>query len=57
MPKVKNVGEREYVGGELYAQPGEVIEVSAAEAAYLLSADCPSKFEAVEEKKADKAGK
>lgn len=57
MPKVKNVAETEYTNGEIgNILPGDVVEVSAKHAEYLLSPECPGSFEAVaEEPKKKKA--
>jgi len=49
--KVKNVGANEYVSGEFHAHPGEVVDVAETHAAYLLSDECPGKFEAVKANK------
>jgi len=55
MAKVKNAGSIDYTG-IVEAPAGHVVEVSDAQAAYLLSPDCPGEFEAADEKKA-KGGK
>lgn len=53
--KVKNIGSIDYAGA-VEVPAGHVVEVSDEQAKYLLSADCPGQFEAVDEKKA-KGGK
>lgn len=55
--KVKNVGEFEYVSGELHVAPGEVVDVAADKAEYLLSEDCPGKFEAFKDEAPKGKGK
>jgi len=50
--KVRNIGTGNYVGpGNLIVGPGEVVLVDDRAGAYLLSDDCPGKFEAVVEEK------
>ena len=59
MVKVKNAGAVDYTG-VVECRAGEVVEATDAQAAYLLSPDCPGEFVAADEKpaaKAPKAGK
>jgi hypothetical protein len=54
--KVKNAGTADYTG-IVECRAGELVEVSDEQSKYLLSAECPGKFEAVDEKKAPKGSK
>lgn len=45
--KVRNIASNVYIGPSLTVHPGEEIEVADAQGAYLLSADCPGRFEQV----------
>lgn len=50
--KVRNIGTGRYIGpGGLIVEPGELVLVDDRAGAYLLSDDCPGKFEAVVEEK------
>lgn len=54
MAKVRNIGN-DYIGTRVEVRAGEVAEVSDETAAYLVSSDCPGRFERVEEAPAPKA--
>ena len=57
MVKVKNVGSGIYADGVLFLVVGDVAEVSEQKAAYLLSDECPGKFEEVKAEAAPKQAK
>lgn len=55
MVKVKNIGNAYFSAG-LEVAAGEVVEVSEERAAYLVSDECPGRFERVQDEK-KKGGK
>jgi hypothetical protein len=49
--KVKNVGTGIYADGEIFVNPGEVVEVSDDKAKYLCDAASPGRFELLKPEK------